>query len=297
MSLPNFLCIGAPKSGTTSLFEILKQHPEVGLSSFKEPHFFDTNANWEKGIDWYEENYFKGLESKNAIGEFTPSYLGHSVCVSRINETLGSDVKFIVLLRNPIDRAYSHYLHTKRDEYETLSFLDSLRKEQGRLEGYINNKDDVSFSRFSYKYSSMYALQLKSYLHKFRKEQFCIVLFEDFVNHRQQVIIKILNFLDVDQNVELNIDIRINPASKARSVHLKKFMAKKSIFRTLLKLMVPSLEFRQRIRNKIHEKNNKDANKTSLTKDERDFCYHHYFENDIKELEEMLNINLNTWKL
>jgi hypothetical protein len=73
-------------------------------------------------------------------------------------------------------------------------------------------------------------------------------------------------------------------------------MAKKSIFRAVLKFMVPSLEFRQRIRNKIHEKNNRAANKTSLTKEDKLFCYHNYFENDIKELEKMLNINLNIWK-
>ena len=296
MSLPNFLCIGAPKSGTTSLFEILKQHPEIGLSSFKEPHFFDNDVNWEKGLDWYKKNYFSGIESCKSIGEFTPSYLGSEICSSRIKETLNKDIKFIVLLRNPISRSYSHYLHTKRDEYENLSFLDSLEKEEGRLQDYRINKDDVSFSRFSYKYSSMYSLHLKNYLNEFKKEQFCIVLFDDFVNHRERVIKRILNFLDVDENIDLDIDIRINPASKARSVHLKKFMAKKSVFRTLLKFMVPSLEFRQRIRNKIHEKNNKAANKASLTKEDKLLCYHNYFENDIKELEKMLDINLNIWK-
>ena len=296
MSLPNFLCIGSPKSGTTSLFEILKQHPEIGLSSFKEPHFFDTDTNWEKGVDWYERNYFSGLESKKSIGEFTPSYLGSEICSSRIKETLNKDIKFIVLLRNPISRSYSHYLHTKRDEYENLSFLDSMEKEEERLKDYRLNKDDVSFSRFSYKYSSMYSIHLKNYLNEFKKEQFCIVLFDDFVNHREQVIKRILNFLDVDENIGLNIDIRTNIASKARSIQLKKFMAKKSIFRAVLKFMVPSLEFRQRIRNKIHEKNNRAANKTSLTKEDKLFCYHNYFENDIKELEKMLSINLNIWK-
>ena len=297
MSLPNFLCIGAPKSGTTSLFEILKQHPEIGLSSFKEPHFFDNNVNWEKGLDWYKKNYFSGLESCKSIGEFTPSYLSNSVCVSRINKTLGSNVKFIVLLRNPIDRAYSHYLHTKRDEYETLSFLESLEKEEKRLDDYIKNKDDISFARYCYKYSGMYALHLKNYLKEFEKKQFCVILFDDFVNQREETIKKILIFLDVNLNVDLNIDIRINPASKARSTQLKKFMAQKSFFRTLLKFMVPSLEFRQRIRNKIHEKNNKEASKTSLTQMERYFCYHNYFKKDINELEKMLNINLNAWKI
>ena len=297
MSLPNFLCIGSPKSATTSLFEILKQHPEIGLSSFKEPHFFDTDANWNNGRDWYEKSYFSDLEFKKSIGEFTPSYLASKICASRIKETLVSGVKFIVLLRNPIDRAYSHYLHTKRDEYENLSFLDALEKEDLRLKEYIDNKDDISFTRFCYKYSGMYALHLKNYLSKFDEKQFCIILFDDFVNKREEVINRILIFLNVDLNVSLNIEIKINPASKARSIQLKKFMAQKSFFRTLLKFMIPSLEFRQRIRNKIHGKNNRVSSKNSLTQTERDFCYHYYFKDDINELEKMLNINLKKWKL
>ena len=296
MSLPNFLCIGSPKSATTSLFEILKQHPEIGLSSFKEPHFFDTDANWNNGKDWYEKSYFYALDSKKSIGEFTPSYLASKICASRIKETLVSDVKFIVLLRNPTDRAYSHYLHTKRDEYEKLSFLDSLDKEEGRLQRCIGNKDNISFSRYCYRHSGMYALHLKNYLNKFNEKQFCIILFDDFVNKREEVVDRVLTFLDVNLNVDLNIDIKVNPASKARSTQLKKFMAQKSFFRTLLKFMIPSLGFRQRIRNKIHERNNKAESKTSLTQAERDFCYHNYFENDINELEKMLNVNLNTWK-
>ena len=209
MSLPNFVCIGSPKSCTTSLFEILKQHPEIGLSSFKEPHFFDTDLNWEKGVDWYKKNYFEGLGSKKAVGEFTPSYLSSPVCIERIQNTLNKDVKFIVILRDPVSRSYSHYLHTKRDEYEKLSFLDSLEKEEERLKIFRENKDDVSFSRFSYKYSSMYGLHLKEYFNKFNKNQFCIVLFDDFVKERQKAIQRILKFLEVDEKIDINIDIKI----------------------------------------------------------------------------------------
>ena len=296
MSLPNFLCIGSPKSGTTSLYEILKQHPEIGVSSFKEPHFFDSDVNWQKGLEWYEENYFEGLESKKLIGEFTPSYLGNSVCVDRIYNSLADDIKFIVILRDPVGRSYSHYLHTKRDEYESLSFLDSLAKEEERLSLFKNNQDDVSFSRFSYKYSSMYAAHLKKYFNVFKRNQFCIVLFDDFVNDRHNTIMKILKFLDVDDTIDLNINVKINPASIARSVALKKFMSKKSILRSILKFLVPSLEFRQRIRNRIHERNNREAKKISLTNEERSLCYNKYFIDEINELESMININLKHWK-
>ena len=94
----------------------------------------------------------------------------------------------------------------------------------------------------------------------------------------------------------MNIDLKINPASEARSVNLKKIMTKKSIIRTLLKYLIPSLSLRQRIKNKIHERNNKAAVKPILTIEERLFCYNNYFKNDIINLEELLNIDLKDWK-
>ena len=249
--LPNFLCLGAPKSGTTSLFEILKQHPEIGLSSFKETHFFDTDINWNKGKKWYSDSYFSNLKTKKRIGEFTPSYLSKEICAQRIKDTLEDKVKFVVILRNPIDRAFSHYLHTSRDEYEKLSFIESLSKETERLESFVKEKDDLSYARFCYKDSSMYSSHLKNYFNIFNKEQFCIILFNDFVKNRSSTINKILSFLDLSTEVKMNIDLKINPASEARSVNLKKIMTKKSIIRTLLKYLIPSLSLRQRIKNKI----------------------------------------------
>ena len=294
--LPNFLCLGAPKSGTTSLFEILKQHPEIGLSSFKETHFFDTDINWNKGKKWYSDSYFSTLKTKKRIGEFTPSYLSKEICAQRIKDTLEDKVKFVVILRNPIDRAFSHYLHTSRDEYEKLSFIESLSKETERLESFVKEKDDLSYARFCYKDSSMYSSHLKNYFNIFNKEQFCIILFNDFVKNRSSTINKILSFLDLSTEVKMNIDLKINPASEARSVNLKKIMTKKSIIRTLLKYLVPSLSLRQRIKNKIHERNNKAAVKPILTTEERLFCYNNYFKNDIINLEELLNIDLKDWK-
>ena len=294
--LPNFLCIGAPKSGTTSLFEILKQHPDIGLSSFKETHFFDTDINWAKGKQWYSDNYFSSLETKKRIGEFTPSYLSKKSCPKRIKDTLEDQVKFIVILRNPIDRAFSHYLHISRDEYEKLSFIDSLKMEEERLEKFTEEKDDLSYARFCYKESSMYASHLKNYFNIFNKDQFCIVLFEDFVKTPQTVIDRILIFLEVPTDVEMDVNLKINPASEARSVNLKKIMTKKSIIRMLLKYLIPSLSLRQRIKNKIHERNNKEVLKPTLTTEDRLFCYNNYFKNDIIELENLLNIDLKNWK-
>ncbi len=296
LSLPNFLCIGAPKSGTTSLFDILKQHPEIGLSSFKEPHFFDNDSNWKQGVDWYENNYFAKLDN-NVIGEFSPTYLSQIACPLRIKNTLGTDVKFIVLLRNPVERSYSHYLHTKRDEYEDLGFIDAILSEEERLKKSNVKNDFISFSRFSYIYQGCYAQHINNYLRYFPIAQFHFVLFDDFVNRRQETINKILAFLNVSEDITLELNISSNQASAARSIMLKKFMKKKSLVSKLLKLLIPSLVLRQRLRNRIHAKNNKPISKTPLTYDQRKFCYKNYFSEQIADLEKILERNLDIWKL
>ena len=83
MKLPNFFCLGAPKSGTTTLYDILIQHQEVFLPSFKEPHFFDSDESWNKGVDWYQKPIL--LKQKHSIiADFTPTYLSHPFVPERI---------------------------------------------------------------------------------------------------------------------------------------------------------------------------------------------------------------------
>lgn len=295
MSLPNFLCIGAPKCGTTSLFEILSQHPEIGLSSFKEPHFFNNDLNWEKGLEWYENNYFSKLDSK-VIGEFTPTYLSSYSSPLRIKNSLGPDVKFIVLLRNPVERSYSHYLHSKRDEYEHFDFIDAILAEEGRLNKLDIKNDLISFLKYSYVYQSNYAHHIKNYLKYFHKSQFHFVFFDDFLSKRKDTIDNICSFLNVRQNLNMELNIKSNPASISRSIILKKIMLKKTFANKLLKILIPSFKLRQRIRNNIHAKNNKPIRKIPLTIKQRNFCYDNYFSKQILELEKILGINLDIWR-
>ena len=137
MSLPNFMCIGASKSGTTSLYDILKQHSDIFLPSFKEPHFFDIPLVYQNGIEWYKKTYFQSVKNEKCIGDFTPTYLFDEHAPERILNDLGVNMKFIIILRNPVDRAYSHYLHSKRDLHEHLSFEDALKKKVDEKNNYL----------------------------------------------------------------------------------------------------------------------------------------------------------------
>ncbi len=296
MILPNFLCIGAPKSATTTLYEILKQHPEIGVSSFKEPHFFDNNLNYSADLRLYSKSYFSELSSKRLIGEFTPTYFSHKECPRRIKQTLGNNLKFIIILRNPVDRAYSHYLHTKRDMFEELPFLQALSLERERLNSCLSEDNNTSYLKYAYIETGLYYKHLKNYLDYFHRDQFHIMIFEEFIHNRRKVIKDLLEFLQVDKNIEINLDIYSNQASKARSTIIKQIMKKDFLLKRLIKKMIPSLSMRQQIRNRIHASNNKVVKKPPLSEDERKVCYSEYFKKDIELLENSLSIKLENWK-
>ena len=295
MNVPNFMCLGAAKSGTTTLYNILRQHPDIYTPSFKEPHFFDIPENFSNGFNWYQETYFKKT-NKKIISDFTPSYFFDADAPRRIFDTLGKNIKFLVILRNPVDRAYSHYLHSKRDHHETLDFEESLNEEVDRLQKYTEGSDYLSYLRHSYVQQGLYAQMLKRYLNYFSLDNFLFVFFEDeFLENRDLVIKRILEFIDVDTNVLLDINIRSNVASRERSKILKQILKKHGWWRMCLKNIIPSLKIRQIIKNKIQRANNSKFTPPKLTKTQRKRIYDSYFRNDIQSLEEILSKDLSSW--
>lgn len=291
MRSPNFMCIGAAKSGTTTLYDILRQHPQVYIPTFKEPHFFDIPENFNNGKDWYLKSYFQNAKNEKWLGDFTPSYFfGHDVA-QRIHSTLGSEVKFIVILRHPVDRAYSHYLHAIRDEREELSFEEAIEQEQQRLASYIKEKDYVNVLRHSYLSQSMYGKMLETYLNFFPLEQFLIINFEDeFLSNRQVTIDKVYDFLGLDKAHQFDIHIKSNPASKAKSKRLKRWMQKKGWWRKLLKKSLPA-QFRQILKNKIQRANISSFSPEPLDKEWRKIIFDKYFAEDVAQLEKIIGKN------
>ena len=109
----NFICIGAQKAGTTTLSDILSQHPDICIPPIKETKYFLFDVDYARGKTFYN-SYFSNYTGQKAIGEFDPDYLLFPFTAERIVATLGRDVKILVVLRNPADRAYSHFLMTKK---------------------------------------------------------------------------------------------------------------------------------------------------------------------------------------
>ena len=295
MSLPNFICLGAAKSGTTTLHDILRQHPEIYVPAFKEPHFFDIPENYKNGIDWYQKNYFKNA-NKKVIAEFTPSYFFDKEVPERIFNNLGSEVKFVVLLRHPVDRAYSHYLHSKRDEHEELDFVESLNQEEDRLSRYIENKDYLSYLRNSYISQGLYGDMVERYLKYFKLENFMFIHFEkEFLLKRDKTIHRVLEFLEIDPLIELQTDLKSNPSSKEKSKTLKRIMKKKGWWRTIIKWLVPSIQLRQIIRNRVQRLNIEEYKAEKISEELKSKLFSSYFRDNIDKFERLTNKKMN-WK-
>ena len=285
MSLPNFICLGAAKSGTTTLHDILRQHPEIYVPAFKEPHFFDIPENYKNGIDWYQKNYFKNA-NKKVIAEFTPSYFFDKEAPERIFNNLGSEVKFVVLLRHPVDRAYSHYLHSKRDEHEEFDFVESLNQEEDRLSRYIENKDYLSYLRNSYISQGLYGDMVERYLKYFKLENFMFIHFEkEFLLKRDKTIQRVLGFLDIDPQIKLQTDLRSNPSSIEKSKTLKRIMKKKGWWRTIIKWLLPSIQLRQIIRNRVQRLNIKEYKAEKISEELKSKLFSSYFRDNIDKFE------------
>lgn len=208
--LPDFLVIGAQKCATTSLYNYLTNHPCIYSAYKKEIGYFDRRY-YSKNIKWYRSHFPSFLRkyyTKWAIkrdfitGEASTGYVLYPHALKRIAKTLPK-VKLVLILRNPVDRAYSHYQHTKRGGREILSFEDAIKKEVERVgiackklkedEKYFN----IDIAYYAYRFIGVYIDQIKVLMSLFPKEQILILKYEDFIMNPLAVYRKTLEFLDI----------------------------------------------------------------------------------------------------
>lgn len=216
--LPSFLIIGVQKGGTTSLYRYLEDHPSIAGAFTKEVHFFDNHTRdykYGKGMSWYRSNFvydtnrfFKQFSHQPNIitGEGSPDYIFDVHAPKRIATHLPK-AKIIILLRDPVDRAYSHYLHNSRADWdpdrEKLSFEDAIATEPDRLDGeYEKLVQEESYFSYNYMHYSylkrgLYADQLKVWFQLFPREQILILKSEDFFVSPGKVFQEVLSFLQL----------------------------------------------------------------------------------------------------
>lgn len=206
--LPDFIIIGGKKCGTSSLYNYLTEHPDVAPAFRKEVHFFDRNVGG-RGSLLYRAHfptsaYKRYVERKRGsgliTGEATPYYLFHPLAPKRVRETV-PEVKLVALLRDPVDRAYSHYHHESRNGTEELSFEEAVERETERLggerEGILRDDgyDSLEHRRYSYLSRGVYVDQIQNWRSYFPEERLLILRTEDPLADPSKVLGQTLDFL------------------------------------------------------------------------------------------------------
>ncbi len=289
--LPNFLCVGAQKAGTTTLHDILKQHPDIFLPQIKESKFFQDSTKYKKGLEFYIKSFFKDWKGEKAVGEIDPIYMFFENIPERIYRTLGANVKLIFMLRNPVDRAYSHYWMSYRRGYETETFEKAILLEERRIK-----KDEFHKIHFSYIKRGFYAQQIKRFLKFFPKENMHFIIFEtEFLNKREKTIKNLFSFLEVNTNVSINTDIKSNPASVPRFKKLRDFIYQPNVVKRFGKYLIPTIELREKLLLTLDKLNQVPKKPPKLDPDFKMELINSYFIDDIKELENIIGKSLKVW--
>lgn len=211
--LPSFFIVGAMRSGTTSLARYLGAHPEVYMAPAKEVHYFDRH--YERGADWYREQ-FPGVDGHVQVGEATQTYLYDEQVPARMAH-LVPDAKLIAILRDPVERAYSHYWHERSRGREPLGFPAALAAEPERIAA-------GGQERFHYSYvdRGRYLPQLQRLCEHYSRESLLVLLFEHLRDRPTEAFADVCRFLGIrDDLVPENVGTPINRHVQFRSRWLR----------------------------------------------------------------------------
>lgn len=192
--LPDFIIVGAMKSGTTSLAAWLRAHPQVFMPAQKELHFFDTF--WDRGVDWYRDQ-FAGAPDGAMVGEATPAYMVLAGYVERMASVV-PDARLVLVLRNPVDRAWSHYEHTVAREQEQRPFEEVVEHELASDQSDWRTKGLV-LAR------GRYIDQLQQMTSFYDRAQIHVGLFDDLVREPAALFASVCGFLGVDASIRPEI--------------------------------------------------------------------------------------------
>jgi hypothetical protein len=309
MVLPNFLVIGAVKAGTTSLHHYLKQHPEIYMSPRKEPTFFafegarpdfrgprkmkaPINSMAVTEIEEYCK-LFQGVSGEKAVGEVSPQYLYIPRACERIQHYM-PDARLIAVLRNPVDRAYSSFMHTIRQGIEPLTnFREALQAERERIQ---KNWGIL----WHYTAPGFYYVQLKCYFERFNRDRIGVYLYDDFHSNPAGLMKRIYGFLEVSESFTPNMSIKYNVSGvpKNRTLHALTLLTLNPLVVTILRSLVPDRFHELLMRNRdgfIWRSFNVNLRRQKLMPEIRTELLDLYRE-DIVKLEDLIQRDLSSWR-
>ena len=297
MNVPEFLVVGAARAGTTALQYLLRQHPQIFLPTQKEPCFFcfvDGKINYTKGkfafavteIKKYQR-LFRDVKPGQVAGEISTPYLFlHNQTITNIKKYHADyeKLKIVIILRNPVERAYSQYLWKVRDGRENLSFEVALKQEKKRME------ENYSFDYF-YAHRGLYYEQVKNYLENFKAVK--IILFDDFKNDFNGTMAELCNFLGVNSSFEFARKHEVNRSAFPRFGTLGKMITVESKIKFKLLRYIPE-DIRLNIKENFNKWKSSSNFPLPITAATRVYLQEYYKE-DLSKLQKLIGIDLQNW--
>lgn len=229
--MPNLFVLGAAKCGTTALVDYLYQHRDVYSGHEKECHFFNDDEAYILGLKKYIAEFFPNSSSYKIRLDGTPAYLrGNDKIISRIKSSYieTEHLKFIIMVRNPLDRAYSHYRHMCRISLESLSFSEGIKQEKIRLE-----KKYRGSSWWGYYHDSKFTEQIDDWVQAFGRRSVLILNQKDLLKNPQEVLNLVCDFLSIDNFViqEINSNSESMPKLKLLNILVNRNFFGRSIIK------------------------------------------------------------------
>lgn len=274
MTLPNFLIIGAPKAGTTSLYDYLREHPDIFMPRLKEARFFgyDGQGSRQKFPVQSREEYealFEDVRGETAIGEATPHYLVYPQAAGRIHALI-PQARLIASLRNPVDRSFSVYQMNMRnkDANRGVPYLEALKADRNSQE--------------------TYAEQLERYFALFPREQIRIILLEELETKPEKTVQSLFSFLGVDPGYRPDVSKISNPGGEPKNRMLHGLLSNPQL-RTLSRRFLPAslVERAKGVRSR-------NLKKSGLSPEERGQAIE-MFRDDIRRTQDLIGRDLSHW--
>ena len=261
MAMPNFLVVGAAKSGTSAVCDYLEQHPDVYVCPGKEPNFFvaegqpdipfrgprdrevlEAQNGWVSTLQRYQD-LFAGATTERALGDGSTWYLYDAEAPLRIRRYV-PNAKLIAVLRNPVDRAYSAFTMMLMDGRETTTdFAQALSEEDRRVAAgweYL----------WHYRRMGLYSAQVARYHEIFVRDQFRVILYDDFIARPREVMRNVFSFLGVDDRFEPDMSERSNASFVPKNLTYQRMIVRRSPVKRVAKALLPGV-LRQRLKEKL----------------------------------------------
>lgn len=291
--LPDFLIIGAAKAGTTTLYDILRQHPQVYLPAAKEPAFFSDDDSYDKGLDWYRRTYFDKTGAAVAVGEATSMYLAWgSKVVPRLEDAYGRNLpRIIAIFRDPVALTHSYYWHSVREGREMLPFRAALAAEEMRSiqHGAALRRQGRMF--YAYRRIAMYATHLQPYLERFPAGRRLFLLTDDLKDF-PSLVLKLESFLELDHASDLK-PVVSNTAAMPRNRGLQRWLRGRSKWKDAITPFVP-FSVRHRWKSRALDANLKPFQSPPIDPDLAHDIRRHYA-GEMRQLEAIIGRDLTPW--